>query len=232
MRPCPSTTSTRKSTRSVCGYVRTLAVFKHSAKLDVQLPVAWSHFEGTVAGELRTRSPSGLADPRLRFMVNFVGAPALAGAEYGTYRPRYGDRGRVSRSRVAPRAIRPRPADQPRGSNALVVPARDRPIAQAGARLRRARHRCLGVHAQRRLLRGYDPRAGPALLRRRETSSTTSGAADVWLSVNYGYASGWRDDPRGRGQAGYPDQQPGGRHPRPSRGPGRVAQAHLLRTAS
>ena len=45
------------------GYVRTLAVFDHSAKLDVQLPVAWSRFEGTVAGERRTRSPSGLADP-------------------------------------------------------------------------------------------------------------------------------------------------------------------------
>jgi len=68
------------------GYVRTLAVFEHSAKLDVQIPVAWSHFEGMVAGEHRTRSPSGLADPRLRFMVNFVGAPALAGADYGTYR--------------------------------------------------------------------------------------------------------------------------------------------------
>lgn len=68
------------------GYVRTLAVFNHSAKLDVQLPVAWSHFEGTVAGEFRTRSPSGLADPRLRFMVNFVGAPALAGADYAAYR--------------------------------------------------------------------------------------------------------------------------------------------------
>jgi hypothetical protein len=68
------------------GYVRTLAVFKHSAKLDVQVPLAWSHFEGTVAGERRTRSPSGLADPRLRFMVNFVGAPALAGADYAGYR--------------------------------------------------------------------------------------------------------------------------------------------------
>jgi hypothetical protein len=68
------------------GYVRTLGVAGRAAKLDVQAPVCWGHFEGTVAGEHRTRSPSGLADPRVRFMVNFVGAPALVGRDFAGYR--------------------------------------------------------------------------------------------------------------------------------------------------
>jgi len=70
----------------VTGYVRTLGVAGLAAKLDVQAPVSWGHFEGTVAGVHRTRSPSGLADPRVRFMVNFVGAPALAARDFGGYR--------------------------------------------------------------------------------------------------------------------------------------------------
>ena len=68
------------------GYVRTLGVGGLAAKLDVQAPVSWGQFEGTVAGVHRTRSPSGLADPRVRFMVNFVGAPALAGPDFAAYR--------------------------------------------------------------------------------------------------------------------------------------------------
>jgi len=68
------------------GYVRTLGVGGLAAKLDVQAPLSWGQFEGTVAGVQRTRSPSGLADPRLRFMVNFIGAPALAGPDFATYR--------------------------------------------------------------------------------------------------------------------------------------------------
>ncbi len=68
------------------GYVRTLGVFSRSAKLDLQAPVSWALFQGTLAGEHRTRSPSGLADPRVRFMVNFVGAPPLAGQDFAAYR--------------------------------------------------------------------------------------------------------------------------------------------------
>jgi hypothetical protein len=68
------------------GYVRTLGVGGLAAKIDVQAPLSWGQFQGTVAGVQRTRSPSGLADPRLRFMVNFIGAPALAGPDFATYR--------------------------------------------------------------------------------------------------------------------------------------------------
>jgi hypothetical protein len=70
------------------GYVRTLDVLGHTAKLDVLLPVSWGRFEGVVADEFRTRSPSGLADPRVRFAVNLVGSPALQGQGFATYRQR------------------------------------------------------------------------------------------------------------------------------------------------
>lgn len=69
-------------------YVRTLPVFGRSAKFDAQIPISWSGFEGTVAGELRTRSPSGLADPRFRLGVNFVGGRPLDPAAFARSRQR------------------------------------------------------------------------------------------------------------------------------------------------
>ncbi len=68
------------------GYLRSLNFLGKSAKLDVVLPVSWGQFEGVVAGEFRTRNPSGLADPRFRFAVNLLGAPALSLREFGGYR--------------------------------------------------------------------------------------------------------------------------------------------------
>ncbi len=68
------------------GYVRSLDFFGKSAKLDVVLPLSWGTFERVVAGEFRTRNPSGLADPRFRVAVNLLGAPALSLREFGGYR--------------------------------------------------------------------------------------------------------------------------------------------------
>ena len=70
------------------GYVRTLDLLGHAAKFDVQAPVSRASFTGLVAGELRTRSPSGLGDPRIRFAVNLLGSPALQGQEFAAYRQR------------------------------------------------------------------------------------------------------------------------------------------------
>jgi hypothetical protein len=67
-------------------YVRTLDVFGHAAKVDALVPIAFGTFKGTVNGEFLTRSPSGLADPRVRFMVNLLGAPALEPKEFASYR--------------------------------------------------------------------------------------------------------------------------------------------------
>jgi len=70
------------------GYVRTLNVLGLSAKLDAQAPVSWGSFEGEVTGEQRVRSLTGLADPRIRFAVNLLGAPALSLPEFVKYRQR------------------------------------------------------------------------------------------------------------------------------------------------
>jgi hypothetical protein len=79
-----------KATVNVIGlaYLRTLGIGGRSAKLDVQVPVSWATFTGVVAGELRTRSPQGLADPRVRLVVNLIGAPALSLPEFAKYRQR------------------------------------------------------------------------------------------------------------------------------------------------
>lgn len=70
------------------GYLRTIGIFGHSAKIDIQVPIARGDFEGTLAGVFRTRSPSGFADPRIRLSVNLFGAPALERKEFGSYRPK------------------------------------------------------------------------------------------------------------------------------------------------
>lgn len=67
-------------------YVRTLGIAGRSAKFDAQIPLTWSEFTGLVAGQERTRSPRGLADPRFRLAVNLVGSPALSLPEFANYR--------------------------------------------------------------------------------------------------------------------------------------------------
>jgi hypothetical protein len=70
------------------GYVRTLGVLGRAAKFDAQIPLTWANFSGIVAGEQRTRSPRGLADPRFRLSVNLIGSPALTIPEFAKYRQR------------------------------------------------------------------------------------------------------------------------------------------------
>lgn len=67
-------------------YLRTIGLLGRSAKVDAQFPIAWGDFEGVVAGVFRTRSPSGLADPRIRISVNLLGAPALGRKDFASYR--------------------------------------------------------------------------------------------------------------------------------------------------
>jgi hypothetical protein len=70
------------------GYLRTIDIFGRAAKFDVLVPVTSAHFEGFVGGEFRTRSPKGLADPRVRLSVNLLGSPALDLPEFARYRQR------------------------------------------------------------------------------------------------------------------------------------------------
>jgi hypothetical protein len=70
----------------VLGYLRTFRVFGLSSKVDAGVGVSHAHFEGFVNGEFRTRVPSGLTDPRVRLLVNLLGAPPLGPTDYARYR--------------------------------------------------------------------------------------------------------------------------------------------------
>jgi hypothetical protein len=67
-------------------YARTLDVWGRSGKLDVILPYAWVSGTAELAGVPHGREVSGLGDPRLRFSVNLLGAPALSLEEFASYR--------------------------------------------------------------------------------------------------------------------------------------------------
>jgi len=59
-------------------YVRSLDVWGMSGKFQLVLPSARADGTADVIGQPHERHVSGLADPRVRFSVNFYGAPALS----------------------------------------------------------------------------------------------------------------------------------------------------------
>ena len=69
----------------VLAYARALDVWGKSGKIDVILPYSDLSGSATVAGQPRERNVSGLNDPRLRFSVNFYGAPAMSLQEFTNY---------------------------------------------------------------------------------------------------------------------------------------------------
>jgi hypothetical protein len=69
-------------------YVRSLGVGGRSARLEAIVPYSTGHWEGQVNGQFAETRRDGFADARVRFVVNFSGAPALRGAEYLAYRQR------------------------------------------------------------------------------------------------------------------------------------------------
>ena len=69
----------------VLAYARTLDVWGKSGKIDVILPYSDLSGSATVEGQPRERNISGLNDPRFRFSVNFLGAPALSVQEFADY---------------------------------------------------------------------------------------------------------------------------------------------------
>lgn len=66
-------------------YARAIDLWGKSAKLDIILGYSGLSGEAVVSGETRTRKVSGFLDPRLRFSVNFFGAPALSVQEFSSY---------------------------------------------------------------------------------------------------------------------------------------------------
>jgi len=69
----------------VLAYARSLDVRGKSGKFDIIMP--FSDLSGTalVSGQPAERNISGLNDPRFRFSVNFIGAPALSKQEFANY---------------------------------------------------------------------------------------------------------------------------------------------------
>lgn len=68
-------------------YVRAIDFFGLSSKIDVLVPAVTGHWEGLYEGVDTTRTANGFGDPRVRFSVNFIGAPALMPQEFASYKP-------------------------------------------------------------------------------------------------------------------------------------------------
>lgn len=68
------------------GFVRAVNVFGLSGRIGAVVPLATGHWSGTVGGIDTATTRTGMADPRITFAVNFLGAPALTLTEMRGYR--------------------------------------------------------------------------------------------------------------------------------------------------
>jgi hypothetical protein len=80
------TDATVETTTTELSVVHAFDLFGQTARFDVRVPQQHALWEGLLDGAPRTRDVRGLADPRLRLSVNFIGAPALSGTEFQAYR--------------------------------------------------------------------------------------------------------------------------------------------------
>ena len=74
---------------SVFAYARSIKVGKMSGKFDAILPYAWLSGTADYNGQPMSRAVNGLADPRLRMSLNFLGAPALPLAGFRDYKQNF-----------------------------------------------------------------------------------------------------------------------------------------------
>lgn len=70
---------------SVLAYARSVDMWGRSGKFDLVLPYSSLSGAAEFAGESVQRNVSGMGDPRLRFSINLLGAPALALKEMAGY---------------------------------------------------------------------------------------------------------------------------------------------------
>jgi len=71
---------------SSVGYFRAINLLGRSANVAVAVPYLWGNAQGRLGGEFQSPTRSGLADTRLRFAVNLVGAPAMNLKQFAAYR--------------------------------------------------------------------------------------------------------------------------------------------------
>jgi hypothetical protein len=67
-------------------YIRSFELLGKSARVDLIQPYQIGHWSGTLNGAPASVERQGLADTSLRFAVNLLGAPPLAGKEFAEYR--------------------------------------------------------------------------------------------------------------------------------------------------
>jgi hypothetical protein len=72
---------------AMLAYARTLDLWGLSGKVDLALPYVWLSGRALVMDTPKTRDVSGFGDPRLRFGVNFLGAPVLSAKEFPRHAP-------------------------------------------------------------------------------------------------------------------------------------------------
>jgi hypothetical protein len=82
----PLTNADLRIHSAIFGYARSLDVWGQSGKFDAIVPYAGLSGSAESAGTPHEREVSGFGDPRLRFSVNFYGAPALSLKEFADYR--------------------------------------------------------------------------------------------------------------------------------------------------
>ena len=68
------------------GYMHVFSLGGMTAKFDMLIPHIWMDASAKLAGEDTSRTWNGFGDPRLRFTLNFIGSPALAPAEFASFR--------------------------------------------------------------------------------------------------------------------------------------------------
>jgi len=78
-----------KTHGSILAYARSIKVGKMSGKVDAILPYAWLSGSADFMGERNYREVSGLADPRVRMSVIFIGGPALPLSGFKDYKQNF-----------------------------------------------------------------------------------------------------------------------------------------------
>ena len=71
---------------AVFAWARSIKVGPMSGKVDVIVPYGWLSGSAEYDGQTVTREISGLADPRIRMSVNFIGAPSLPLSGFKDYK--------------------------------------------------------------------------------------------------------------------------------------------------
>ena len=74
---------------TVFAWARSIKVGPMSGKVDVILPYGWLSGSAEYDGQTVTREVSGLADPRIRMSVNFIGAPSLPLSGFKDYKQNF-----------------------------------------------------------------------------------------------------------------------------------------------